>query len=281
MILFKRSEDLRQWLANQKNKSGKTGFVPTMGALHEGHISLIEACRSNTDLCICSIFINPAQFNDRNDFDKYPVSLEKDIEMLAKAGTDMVFIPSVNEIYPKGETGLETYDLGALETMLEGRYRPGHFQGVCQVMNRLLDLVKPDYLYMGQKDFQQCLVVRRLIGLLKIPVEFHMVPTVREADGLAFSSRNKRLSAEQRRYAPALFQALKYIRETLVPGDIGPVIESAGQILHAAHFKSDYISISRAEDLHPIQIFDGKVKTLALIAAFQGEVRLIDNMLLN
>lgn len=281
MILFKKSEDLRRWLADQKNNRAKTGFVPTMGALHEGHLSLIETCRSQTDLCICSVFVNPAQFNDRSDFEKYPVSLEKDIEMLSKDGTDLVFIPSEKEIYPYGETGLETYDLGALENILEGRFRPGHFQGVCQVMRRLLDIVKPEYLFMGQKDFQQCLVVQRLIGLLKIPVEFHTVPTIRETDGLALSSRNRRLTTEQRRNAPAIFQALNYIRESLVPGDTSPAVESAGQILEAAHFKTDYISISRAEDLQPIQNWDGKVKALALVAAFQGEVRLIDNILLN
>jgi pantoate--beta-alanine ligase len=281
MILFKKSGDLRRMLTDQKNKRGKTGFVPTMGALHEGHLRLIETCRSQTDLSICSIFVNPAQFNDRSDFEKYPVSLEKDIEMLERAGTDLVFIPSVNEIYPQGDTGLETYDLGDLETILEGRYRPGHFQGVCQVMRRLLSIVTPEYLFMGQKDYQQCLVVQRLISLFKIPVEFHTVPTIREADGLALSSRNRRLTEEQRKNASAIFKALKYIRESLVPGDTHSVIESARQILDAARFKTDYISISRAADLQPIQNFDGKVKALALIAAFQGEVRLIDNMLLN
>lgn len=281
MILFKKSEDLRKWLAGQNNKGGKTGFVPTMGALHEGHISLIEACRSQTDLCICSIFVNPAQFNDRNDFEKYPVSLEMDIEMLAKAGTDLVFIPSEHEIYPKGDIGLETYKLGSLETILEGRYRPGHFQGVCQVMSRLLDIVRPEYLFMGQKDFQQCLVVKRLIRLLNLAVEFQAVPTVREEDGLALSSRNRRLTVGQRRNAPAIYQALTYIRNNLIPGDISSTIDAARKILDGAHFKTDYISISNAEDLQPVQVFDGKVKTLALIAAFQGEVRLIDNMLLN
>jgi len=234
MILFKKSGDLRRWLADQKNKRGKTGFVPTMGALHGGHLRLIETCRSQTDLSICSIFVNPAQFNDRSDFEKYPVSLEKDIEMLAKAGADLVFIPSVNEIYPQGDTGLETYDLGALETILEGRYRPGHFQGVCQVMRRLLGIVTPEYLFMGQKDYQQCLVVQRLISLLEIPVEFHTVPTIREADGLALSSRNRRLTEEQRKNASAIFKALKYIRESLVPGNTHTVIESATQILDAA-----------------------------------------------
>jgi pantoate--beta-alanine ligase len=281
MILFKESERLRQWLENQQRAGKKTGFVPTMGALHEGHIHLIEASRSVTDLTICSIFINPSQFNDPGDFEKYPVSTEKDIEMLVKAGTDVLFLPSVAEIYPQGDKELETYDLGALETMLEGRYRPGHFQGVCQVMRRLLYTVTPDYLFMGQKDFQQCLVVKRLIELLKIPVVFQTVPTVREADGLAQSSRNRRLNPEQRKNAVAISQSLGLIREKLVSGAAEPVIELARKKLDAAHFKTDYIEIARATDLLPIRNWNGKEKAVALIAAFQGDVRLIDNMLLN
>jgi pantoate--beta-alanine ligase len=281
MILFKKSGDLRRWLNEQKVKRKTTGFVPTMGALHEGHIELIESARSIADISICSIFINPVQFNDPKDFEKYPVSLEKDIEMLEKAGTDIVFIPSVQEIYPLGDTGLESYDLGKLETILEGRYRPGHFQGVCQVMSRLLELVKPDHLLMGQKDFQQCLVVKRLISLLDIHLKFHTVPTAREDDGLARSSRNRRLTPEQRKNAVAISRALFDIRRKLVSGNVEPVLEAAGEKLDAAHFKTDYISIARASDLEPIQNWNGKVKAVALIAAFQGEVRLIDNMLLN
>ncbi|HEX3767236.1 MAG TPA: pantoate--beta-alanine ligase, partial [Puia sp.] len=193
MILFKRSIDLQQWVSEQKNKGVITGFVPTMGALHEGHMQLITACRSMVGQTICSIFVNPVQFNDPRDFEKYPVSIEKDLQMLYHEGTDVVFLPSVQEIYPAGQTGLETYDLGPLETLLEGRYRPGHFQGVSQVMSRLLKVVQPDHLFMGQKDYQQCLVVQRLIEIMHLPVQFHSVPTVREADGLAQSSRNRRL----------------------------------------------------------------------------------------
>jgi pantoate--beta-alanine ligase len=281
MILFKKSADLQRWVFEQKNKGKKTGFVPTMGALHEGHLSLIKAAQSTADLCICSIFVNPAQFNDRKDYEKYPISLEKDIEMLAKGDTDVVFLPSEEEIYPQGETRLETYELGSLETILEGHYRPGHFQGVCQVMSRLLEIVKPDHLFMGQKDYQQCLVVKRLIGLLQIQVQFHTVPTVREADGLAQSSRNRRLTADQRENAVAISQALHDIRRKLASGNEGPVLELAREKLDAAHFKTDYISIARASDLQPIQNWNGKEKAVALIAAFQGEVRLIDNILLN
>jgi pantoate--beta-alanine ligase len=281
MILFKRSDDLRLWVSKRKNQRQITGFVPTMGALHEGHIHLIEASRSFADLTICSIFVNPAQFNDPLDFEKYPVSIEKDLEMLAKAGTDLVFLPSVKEIYPQGQNELETYDLGPLETILEGRYRPGHFQGVCQVMSRLLNIVKPDHLFMGQKDFQQCLVVQRLIELLHTPVRFHTVPTVREADGLAQSSRNRRLTPDQRENAVAISQALNDIRGALHSEDAGTVLEMARKKLDAAHFKTDYISIARASDLQPLRHWNGKDKAVALIAAFQGDVRLIDNMLLN
>ncbi len=281
MIQFKRSEDLSNWLAGQRSAGRKTGFVPTMGALHEGHLELMEACRSVADLTICSIFINPAQFNDLKDFEKYPVSLEKDIEMLVRAGTDVLFLPSLSEIYPGGSSGLETYDLGGLESLLEGRFRPGHFQGVCQVMSRLLKLIKPDYLFMGQKDYQQCLVVKRLLSLLQIPVEFHTVQTVRESDGLAQSSRNRRLTPDERINAVAISKSLLEIRENLSPGNTSRLLENAKKNLDSAHFKTDYISIARATDLQPIVNWNGKEKAVALIAAYQGDVRLIDNMLLN
>jgi pantoate--beta-alanine ligase len=281
MILFKRSEDLRQWVLEQKNKGKITGFVPTLGALHEGHMQLINACRSMVDQTICSIFVNPVQFNDPKDFEKYPVSIEQDIQMLHHAGTDVVFLPSVEDIYPQGQTSLEIYDLGPLETLLEGRFRPGHFQGVSQVMSRLLKLVQPDHLFMGQKDFQQCLVVQRLIEIMHLPVQFHTVPTVREADGLAQSSRNRRLTAEQRKNAVAISQVLNEIRGKLSSGDAGELLKQAQEKLDAAHFKTEYVSIARATDLQPITEWNGKEKAVALIAAFQGDVRLIDNMLLN
>ena len=281
MIQFKRSVDLQHWLTEQRKKGKKTGFVPTMGALHGGHIRLIETSQSLADITVCSIFVNPLQFNDPVDFKKYPVSTEKDIEMLARAGTDVVFRPAVQEIYPHGETGLETYDLGELETILEGRFRPGHFQGVCQVMSRLLKLIKPDHLFMGQKDYQQCLVVKRLIGLLGLRVQFHIVPTVRESDGLAQSSRNSRLDPDQRKNAIAISQTLRFIGEKLHTSELETVLKQALDKLDKAHFKTDYIEIARASDLHPILTWNSKEKAVALIAAFQGEVRLIDNILLN
>jgi len=281
MILFKRSADLQNWLREQVKQGKNTGFIPTMGALHTGHMRLIKASRELTDITICSIFVNPAQFNDPTDFEKYPISIEKDIEMLAKAGNDVVFLPSVEEMYPDGKTNLETYELGPLETLLEGKYRPGHFQGVCQVMSRLLHIVKPMHLFMGQKDFQQCLVVQRLIEIIQLPVEFHAVPTIREADGLAQSSRNRRLNADQRKNAAAISKSLLYIRDHLSAGDPRDVILTARKRLEEAHFKTDYIEIAQARDLQPIHSWNGEEKAVVLIAAFQGDVRLIDNMLLN
>ncbi len=281
MILIKRSEDLRKNLENLRTSGVKTGFVPTMGALHQGHIELIDVCRRRSDCCICSIFVNPAQFNDPEDFKKYPKSLENDIKMLEKAGTDLVFIPSVDEIYPNGDKNLEIYDLGTLETILEGRYRPGHFQGVCQVMSRLLQLVKPDYLFMGQKDYQQCLVVKRLIHLTELMVEFQIVPTIREPGGLALSSRNRRLTGDQKLIAETIFAVLNSIKKNLKPGETKFLTETAIKKLNDTGFRTDYVSIARQNDLQPVENWDGRELVVTLIAAFLGEVRLIDNLLLN
>lgn len=281
MILFKRAEDLRKWLSAERNKGRTIAFVPTMGALHEGHIHLISEARKFADITICSIFVNPVQFNDPKDFQKYPVSTEADIRMLSQAETGVLFLPSVEEIYPGGQSGLETYELGSLESILEGRYRPGHFQGVCQVMSRLLAIVHPDHLVMGQKDFQQCLVVQRLIALLSLGVHFHSIPTVREEDGLAKSSRNRRLTPEQRQNAVAISRALLEIRQNLSGNNEAKVLDAAREILNSAHFRTDYVEVARVSDLQPIENWNGKDKAVALIAAFQGEVRLIDNLLLN
>jgi pantoate--beta-alanine ligase len=241
-----------------------------MGALHAGHISLIDISKKACDITVCSIFVNPTQFNDPGDYQKYPITIEKDISLLEAAGVDALFLPEVHEMYPDGTAGLETYDLGHLETILEGKYRPGHFQGVCQVMRRLLDLVRPDDLFMGSKDYQQCMVVQRLIQLMGWPIRLHRCPIVREPDGLAMSSRNTRLSPEERQRATAIYRSLQSLRS-------GAPLSTAQKILDDAGFRVDYIAICDAETLEPTSPSPGAV---ALIAAFQGEVRLIDNMLL-
>ncbi|HUP11867.1 MAG TPA: pantoate--beta-alanine ligase, partial [Niastella sp.] len=167
MIIFKYADQLARYIEQQKKAGKLIGFVPTMGALHNGHITLINLCQQGTAVTVCSIFVNPTQFNNPTDYQLYPNTIEKDIEKLEAAGCDILFLPAIAEMYPQGTTNLEHYDLGYLETLLEGKFRPGHFQGVCQVMNRLLTMVKPHKLFMGQKDYQQCMVVSRLLQLMQ------------------------------------------------------------------------------------------------------------------
>jgi pantoate--beta-alanine ligase len=281
MILLKRAGDLTGWLERQRATGKSIGFVPTLGALHAGHISLITISKKSTDVSVCSIFVNPTQFNDPKDFQKYPVTLENDIALLEQAGVDILFLPEVKELYPNGTTGLETYDLGRLETILEGKYRPGHFQGVCQVMRRLLDFVKPDHLFMGQKDYQQCMVVQRLLAIRGMNTQLHRCPIVRETDGLAMSSRNMRLTPEQRKKATAIYQALLLLKKEWISSG-STHTKQAEEMLKQADFQIDYITIAHADTLEPITDKAGAASgAVALIAAFQGEVRLIDNMILS
>lgn len=281
MIIFKKGLPLQNRLKQLKNINKKIGFVPTMGALHNGHLALIEQSKSPDTTTVCSIFVNPTQFNDKKDFEKYPVTIENDIYLLEKANTDILFIPAVDEIYPDGLATNFSYDLGYLETMLEGFYRPGHFQGVCRVMHKLLNIVQPDDLFMGQKDYQQCMVIKRLIELYKISTQLHLVPTRREESGLAMSSRNVRLSDEAKQKASAIFKALGFIKNNISSLSIAQLKEKATAIILDAGFeKIDYIEICDADSLMPLNKFQ-QTKMVALAAAFIEGVRLIDNMLLN
>lgn len=281
MIVIKDPELFKDWLAFKRISQGPIGFVPTMGALHRGHIALIRQAQEEAELVVCSIFVNPTQFNDPKDFQKYPVTIEEDIYQLETAGTDILFLPTVEALYPNGTKNLERYELGYLENILEGYYRPGHFQGVCQVMSRLLKVVTPDLLFMGQKDYQQCMVVNRLIHLLQMDTKLVTCPTIREADGLAMSSRNKRLNKEQRENATAIYKALSLIKEHMGTRNTATLIEEAIQLLKKYNFKPDYVAIANASTLEPINEWDGEKKLIALIAAFQQDVRLIDNLLIN
>lgn len=281
MILFKKAADLSKWLEIQRKNKINTGFVPTMGALHSGHISLIEFSKKDNPVTVASIFVNPAQFNDPKDFEKYPVTIERDINMLEQAGCDVLFLPSVMEMYPAGTAPAKHYNLGFLETVLEGKYRPGHFQGVCLVVERLLEIVRPHNLYLGQKDYQQCMVLARLVELMQQDTKVNICPTLRENDGLAMSSRNMRLNEAERKTAVAIYQSLSAIKENLKPGDTASLIQKATDLLEKAGFRIDYVEIADAASLSHISNWDGKQKAVALAAAFLNEVRLIDNMLLN
>jgi pantoate--beta-alanine ligase len=278
MLIFHTVRQLQQYLGLQKKKGFSTGFVPTMGALHQGHLSLIEQSNKITDLTICSIFVNPTQFNDPKDFEKYPVTIAADIEFLLKAGVHVLFLPSVMEIYPNGTTTSPHYNLGFLETVLEGEYRPGHFQGVYQVMHRLLAIVNADDLFMGQKDYQQCMVISHLIETEKIHTQLHIAPTLRETDGLAMSSRNVRLTKQQRQTAVAISQTLIEMKKQLQPGSLRKIKDDASAFLASKGFKVDYTEIANADTLALVDNWNGSDPLVALIAAHIGEVRLIDNM---
>ncbi len=278
MIILKKTTDWVEFLAEKRNKTQKIGFVPTMGALHEGHLSLIENSKKLSDITVCSIFINPTQFNNSSDFIHYPISLEKDIDLLEAAGCDLLFLPSVSEIYPTGTEDLPHYKLGSVETLLEGFYRPGHFQGVCQVVDRLLKITMPHYLFLGQKDYQQCMVIRQLIEISQQAIELVICPTKRESDGLAMSSRNLRLNESARKKAAKLYETICFIKKELKAGFVHDLSIRASEYLKAEGFRVDYVSIANARNLEEVQVWDGKESLVILVAAFLEEVRLIDNI---
>ncbi len=281
MILYKHKQDIQAKIASLKNEGKTIGFVPTMGALHEGHLLLIEASRKIMDVTICSIFVNPTQFNDPKDFEKYPVTIEADILRLTEAGTGILFLPSVSEMYPEGTAALQHYDLGQLETVLEGAYRPGHFQGVCNVVHRLFSIINPDKAFFGQKDYQQCMVIQKLVALENLPIEIVVYPTVREKSGLAMSSRNMRLSSEGKEKAIIIYRSLLFIKENQKKFSTENLQKKASQMLLESGFeKIDYVSICNAKTLQPLQEINDKEKAVALAAAYLDGVRLIDNMLL-
>jgi len=281
MILIKKVNDLQRYLDAYADKGYSTGFVPTMGALHAGHLSLAETCKKENDVTVCSIFVNPTQFNDPDDFQKYPVTIENDILLLEQAGCDLLFMPPVTEIYPGGTTHRKHFELGFLETVLEGKFRPGHYQGVCLVVERLLEIVRPHRLYLGQKDYQQCMVINALIRLMgqQEKIQTVICPTLREQDGLAMSSRNMRLNKVEREKAASIYQALLFIQQN--SGKKQPVTlkEEARQMLETKGFKVDYVEICEASSLSPIHEWNKNEKAVILIAAFINEIRLIDNML--
>src|SRR6187401_2482933 len=270
MIICKRPQELQDLLEKKQKEEYEIGFVPTMGALHPGHLSLVDAAKKQNKIVVCSIFVNPTQFNDPQDFKKYPVTLEKDILMFEGVGCDVLFIPSVEDIYPNGTNDLAHYDLGFLETVLEGKFRPGHFQGVCQVMGQLLEIVLPNNLYLGQKDYQQCMVIKKLIELIGLEdkIKVNICPTLREENGLAMSSRNTRLLPGDRIKAATISQALRYIKENLKTGDTKKIKNEPKKMLLQKGFLIDYVEIAKADTLELMENWNGKQKIVALAAAF-------------
>ncbi|MEO6229172.1 MAG: pantoate--beta-alanine ligase [Ferruginibacter sp.] len=281
MIIFKSATDISRYLIQQNQQGIRNAFVPTMGALHDGHIALIKKARAENKLVTCSIFVNPTQFNDPRDFKKYPHTIEQDILLLAKAGCDVLFLPSVETMYPDGLENKLHYQLGDLENKLEGKYRPGHYQGVCQVVHRLLNIVKPAKLYLGQKDFQQCMILKRLVEIIGLNTQVIVCPTRREPGGLAMSSRNMRLSIDEKKQATAIFEVLNSIKENIKNKDLDVLKNEAIHTLNQKGFKVDYVAIASTDDLNEVKKYDDNYTLIALVAAYLNEVRLIDNMLLN
>ena len=282
MVIFKHITDLRSHLKQQRENNIKIGFIPTMGALHAGHISLLERAKTDGVFSVCSIFLNPTQFNDKKDLEKYPVSTDNDISLLITAGCDVLFLPSTQEMYPDGEQAVKAYDFGYLDNILEGEKRKGHFKGVGQIVGRLLEVVEPDQLYLGQKDYQQCMVITKLKELMGLnALNIVICATTREADGLAMSSRNKRLTEPQRVLAGTIYQCLVSILTKQESGNFGVIQKECWDLLTAKGFLPEYIALADARDLTPLNEYRKDTPMVALIAAKIGEIRLIDNMLLD
>ena len=270
---------LRAALAEPRREGRSIGLVPTMGALHEGHLSLIRQARDNCDVVVVSLFVNPAQFNDPGDLRSYPRDEARDAELAARSGADILFAPPVEEVYPPGFAS--TVSVAGMTEVLEGAHRGReHFDGVTTVVAKLFNMVGPQAAYFGQKDAQQALVIRRMARDLDIPVQIVVCPTVREPDGLALSSRNVHLSADERERAAALHRALEAVRAAVADGERDPVAARAEALaeLTAAGLEPEYLELVTANDLTPVQQTDGKF--LAIVAARVGDTRLIDNELI-
>ncbi len=280
MYVFERVADLQAWLSEQR-RAGKTiGFAPTMGALHEGHLSLVRAAEARGDLSVVSIFVNPTQFNDPEDLRQYPRTPEEDKALLERVGCCAVFMPDVEEIYPPGQDFSVPIDFGHLTQVMEGQFRPGHFDGMAMVVKRLLDITAPHRLYMGQKDFQQLTIVREMLRRLQLPVQLVMCPTVREADGLAMSSRNRRLSAPQRAAAAVLFRALTEARAAFLKGAPAENIrQQAMTQIQQAGLRPEYFDIVDGYTLLPVSHLQDAPFVVACTAAWADSVRLIDNLI--
>jgi pantoate--beta-alanine ligase len=282
MLLFNQTEKLQTYLQRMK-KAGKTiGFVPTMGALHEGHLSLIRLSHAQHDLTVCSIFVNPTQFNDPEDLRRYPRQVSSDAAMLESENCNVLFCPLVSEIYPEGASHAAGPDLPlhGLDQTMEGAHRPGHFRGVLQVVYRLLDVVHPDTLYLGQKDAQQHTIIRHMIDTLLLPVELVIGPTVREKDGLAMSSRNALLTQEARSAAPRIYKALQMAAQLFGTTPVPEIRRKAIEFLNQPPLEPEYFEIVDPRTLQPIDSTEECTEALACAAVKAGEVRLIDNTLL-
>ena len=277
MKVFSTIADLKAEIAAQKAAGKTIGLVPTMGALHQGHVSLVERCASENDLCVVSVFVNPTQFNDLNDLKHYPRTPEEDAALLEAAGCNILFMPEVEDMYPEPDT--RQFNFGALEQVMEGAFRPGHFNGVAQIVSKLFDAVQPNNAYFGEKDFQQLAIIRYMTRELKLPLTIVPCPIIREADGLAMSSRNRRLSPAEREKAPKiaqlLFKSLTFAGEKSIAETIEFVTKG---LTTDSVFRLEYFEIVDGDSLQPVIDWNASDYIVGCIAVFCGPVRLIDNI---
>ena len=277
MLIIETLPLLRQQIRRLRMEGKRVALVPTMGNLHDGHMKLVDEAKARADVVVVSIFVNPMQFDRPEDLARYPRTLQEDCEKLNKRKVDLVFAPSVKEIYPNG-TETHTYvDVPGLSTMLEGASRPGHFRGVSTIVSKLFNLIQPDIACFGEKDFQQLALIRKMVADLGYDIEIVGVPIIRAKDGLALSSRNGYLTAEQRKIAPGLYKVLSSIADKLQAGerDLDEIIAIAGQELNEKGFRADDIQIRDADTLQ--EVSENSKRAVILVAAWLGDARLIDN----
>ncbi len=278
MIVYRTKSELIRHLDDLRGKQKSIGLVPTMGALHQGHISLVTRSTHENDFTVASIFVNPTQFNNSSDLEKYPRTPEKDLELLQKNRVDVVFLPPVEEMYPESDRRL--FDLGGLDQVLEGATREGHFNGVAQIVSKLFQITEPHRAYFGQKDFQQLVIIRHLTQILNLGLEVVACPIIREKDGLAMSSRNIRLGRKERKEAPFIYQTLAKAVE--IRGEFSPdELKSWVRTRFDQHplFKLDYFEIIEDKALKPVRSWKEEANKVACIAVILGGIRLIDNMI--
>ena len=279
MELVHTISEIRSNINFQKQKGQTIGFVPTMGALHEGHLSLVRRAKSECDIVVTSIYVNPAQFNDPNDLKKYPSTLKSDLELLKKEQCELVFTPTETEISGSEKPDVSQYDFGQLESVMEGKFRQGHFKGVAYIVHSLFDIITPDKAYFGEKDFQQLTIIQELVKIYNLPVEIVPCSTIRESDGLAMSSRNINLSEEERKTALLLSSSLYQSKE--LANSLSP-LKVKDQIIKELqsndHLQLEYFDIIDAKKLQPINEWNESNQVRACIAAYVGKIRLIDNM---
>jgi pantoate--beta-alanine ligase len=281
MITATTISEVRSFIAKQRQQNKKIGFIPTMGALHDGHLSLVHMSSKNNDACIMSIFVNPTQFGPGEDYSKYPRPIDEDKKVAEKAGIDLLFLPDSKTMYPSPENTIfveETY----LSQHLCGKFRPGHFRGVCTIVSKLLNIVTPDHMYLGEKDAQQLRILQEMVKQLNIPVETIGGPTFREENGVAMSSRNKYLSEQNKNKASVIYKALSVAKQLFNAGEKNAkaLIQATYKILEQEpSFRIQYLELVQWSDLHKIETVSDK--SLLAIAGYMGEIRLIDNVMLN